>query len=168
MGRVAVSGFLDLVWSEESVAEARASLISRKGLSAEIADSWVGHLVREFPAGRIDIAALPHEIDLSAFTRDAGDQHICALALAGGAQFVFSHDRGYLGEPLAAHGIAVMRPDVFLTDLLQDNAQILSSIIDGQAAAWGGNRFDDPVKELLDALERAGAPTFAATMRLLA
>lgn len=165
MGRVATSGeFLDLIWSDESVAEARASLINYKGLKPEAADAWVGHLKREFPDGRVDISAVPEEIDLSALTKDDGDQHICALAIAGDASYVFTHDRGYLQEPLAALGIAVMRPDLYLTDLLDESDQALMVIVRQQAAQWGGGR---PVSELLDALERAQVPTFAAKMRLL-
>jgi len=82
MGRVAVNGFLDLIWSTESIAEARASLINYKGLSDEVADRWFGHLMRAFPDGKVDISLVPDGIDLAELTKDVGDQHICALALA--------------------------------------------------------------------------------------
>ena len=55
MGRVATANFLDLIWSDELILEARCSLIGHKGLSPETADYWVGHLGREFPRGRVDI-----------------------------------------------------------------------------------------------------------------
>jgi hypothetical protein len=53
LGRVATAGFCDLIWSRELVAEARASLIARKGPSEQAAQIWVGHLQREFPLGGV-------------------------------------------------------------------------------------------------------------------
>lgn len=54
MGRVADDlRLLDLLWSEELLAEAKRSLVEKKGLSEEIAARWVGYLSQGFPAGRI-------------------------------------------------------------------------------------------------------------------
>lgn len=39
----------DLIWSEELLSEAEASLVKGKGLLPEVAGFWVGHMRREFP-----------------------------------------------------------------------------------------------------------------------
>ena len=36
------------------------------------------------------------------------DDHVCALAIVGEADFLFSFDRGYRGKGLAAHGVNVL------------------------------------------------------------
>jgi hypothetical protein len=81
-GRLAAQlQLLDLFWSEQLLGETQRSLIENKGLPANSARRWVDYLRQSFPAGAIDIeqAELP---DLASLTRDPGDHHICALALA--------------------------------------------------------------------------------------
>ncbi|MBA3865556.1 MAG: hypothetical protein H0X42_04290 [Solirubrobacterales bacterium] len=54
MGRLAAGARLfDLVWSEELLGEAESSLIDREGLASGVAETWVGHMRREFPGGRL-------------------------------------------------------------------------------------------------------------------
>ena len=165
MGRVATIGrFITLVWSDELIAEARDSLITRKGLAPEVAERWVGHLPSEFPEGRIDIGATRQRVDLSELTKDPHDEHVCALAVAARPATLFTHDRGYLREPLAALGVEVERPDDFLCRLIGDEPEAVRRILEGQASAWGGGR---PIGELLNAIERAGTPAFAEKARTL-
>lgn len=165
IGRIATTGrFITLVWSDELIAEARHSLIARKGLAAEVAERWVGHLPSEFPEGRIDIAATRQRVDLPELTNDPHDEHVCALAVAARPVTLFTHDRGYLRAPLAALGVEVERPDTFLCRLIGVEPEAVRRILEGQASAWGGGR---PIGELLDAIERAGAPAFAEQARAL-
>jgi hypothetical protein len=105
-------------------------------------------------------------VDLASLTRDPGDEHVCALAIAGAADLLFTHDRGYLQEGLAAYGVSVMRPDAFLVELLATDERALVRIVRRQAQSWGA-RFADPLSELLAAFERAGARQFAARLRPL-
>jgi len=58
---------------------------------------------REFPGGGVDLADVPEDLDLASMTRDFGDAHVCALAIAGSADLLFTFDRGYLKEPLRDH-----------------------------------------------------------------
>ena len=59
MGRVADDlRLLDLVWSDDLLAEARRSLVEKKGLTGAVATRWVDYLPRNFPDGRADVAAL--------------------------------------------------------------------------------------------------------------
>jgi predicted nucleic acid-binding protein len=158
----ATAGLLTLLWSDELLAEAKRALIERKALTGGIADRWVGYLSQSFPDGREDIAARPASVELSAMTTDPGDEHVCALAVAGRADLLITFDRGYLNEPLRAHGVHVIEPDDFLTAGFEEHPRTLHRILDEQASSWGGGR---PLPELLDALERARAGRFVALVR---
>jgi predicted nucleic acid-binding protein len=165
MGRLAAGARLfDLVWSEELLGEAESSLIERKGLVTEVAETWVGHMRREFPDGRVDITAVPEDLDLASMTRDPGDVHVCALAIAGSADLLFTFDRGYLKEPLRRHGVEVPDLDRFLVERCEEQPQAMARIVEAQADVWSGGR---PLEELLVAFERANVPGFASALRSL-
>jgi predicted nucleic acid-binding protein len=165
MGRLAAGVRLfDLVWSEELLGEAKSSLIERKGLSTEVAETWVGHLRREFPGGCVDISAVPEDLDPASMTRDPDDVHVCALAIAGSADLLFTFDRGYLKGPLRRHGVEVPDLDLFLVEGCEEQPQIFAQIVEAQAEVWSGGR---PLEELVAALKRANVPSFAAALRPL-
>lgn len=165
MGRVADDlRLLDLLWSEELLAEAKRSLVEKKGLSEEIAARWVGYLSQGFPAGRVDISTVPGDLDLQSLTRDPEDIHVCALAIAGNADFLFSFDRAYLEDPLRLHGIEVPDLDEFLVRQCEEQPEAFRQTVGEQADSWGGGR---PVDDLLAAFERASVPKFVAVLRPL-
>ena len=162
MGRVADDlRLLDLVWSEELLAEARRSLIEKKGLAEEVAARWVDYLPQNFPAGATKIEGAM-QIDLDALTDDPDDHHVCALAIASGAGYLFTHDRGYLREGLRQHGVEVTTPDPFLTAAFEADPRELFGVLERQASSWAGGR---PIEELLAAIERAGAPELVGKAR---
>lgn len=163
MGRLGSGARLfDLIWSEELLGEAKASLMEHKGLSDEVAEKWVDHMRREFPNGRVDIAEAPESLDLASLTRDADDVHVCALAIVGNADYLFTFDRGYLSEPLGVHGVDLPDLDEFLVARCEEQPDALLETVERQAAAWDGGH---PVDDLLTAFERAGVPRFREAMR---
>jgi predicted nucleic acid-binding protein len=124
MGRLAAGVRLfDLVWSEELLGEAKSSLMERKGLTAEVAETWVDHMRREFPDGCVDISAVPGDLDLGSMTRYPGDTHVCALAIAGSADLLFTFDRGYLKDSLRRHGVEVPDLDRFLVERCEEHGE---------------------------------------------
>lgn len=162
MGRVADDlRLLDLVWSEDLLAEARRSLTQKKNLTEEVATRWVDYLPKNFPDGRTDVAGAP-DVDVDALTDDPDDHHVCALAIASGASYLFTHDRGYLREALGGLGVEVLAPDPFLVAAFEADSEGFLEIVELQAGGWAGGR---PVTELLAAIERAGAESFADKMR---
>ena len=165
MGRVAKRlELLDLVWSEELLAEARRSLVEKKGLSEQVAARWVGYLPRSFPDGETDLAnSTAGVVDLGALTNDPDDHHVCHLAIASGAGYLFTHDRGYLREALLGHGVEVIAPDSFLAAAFDDSPEGFLDLLERQAADWAAGR---SVDELLAAIERAGAERFAGKVRV--
>ncbi len=164
-GRLAAEArLLDLIWSEPLLAEAERVLVERKPVSPEVAARWIGYLRQAFPDAEIDISRLDPTINLATLTNDPDDQHVCALAIVGEADYLFSFDRGYLRKELAAHGVNVLSPDVFLSTQIDNEPAALRTLIAEQAAVWGGGK---DIGELLDAYERAKAPVFAGKARAL-
>ncbi len=163
LGRVADElRLFDIFWSEELLAEATDALIEKKGLAGEVARRWVEHLPRNFPAGRTDLSEVPSATDLSGLTTDPADHHVCALAVVSNADYLFSHDRGYLRDGLQRYGVEVLAPDEFLATAFDTHARGMLSILELQASTWAGGR---PIEELLAAIERAGAPALADKAR---
>lgn len=161
MGRIATRlRLLDLFWSDQLLAEAKASLMRRKSLSDEAAQRWVDYLRQSFPHGRTEVDR-PAGSEAASLTLDPGDHHVCALCLAAGVDYLFTHDRGYLSAALQEHGIAVVRPDQFLLTAFEEQPQAIMAVLELQAETWAGGR---PIGELLDALDRAGAGQFASAV----
>lgn len=162
-GRIAGSlRLLDLIWSDELLAESERVLIERKSLTADQAERWVGYLRQAFPGGRVELASV--EIAAAALSSDPADAHVCALAVGGSASYLFSFDRGYLRDGLAVHDVRVMAPDEFLVEAVDEEPAAFVTLLEEQAAVWGGGR---PVAELLAAFGRARVPAFAAKARQL-
>jgi predicted nucleic acid-binding protein len=164
-GRLATGPRLfTLIWSEELLAEARSALIRRKPVSAEVADRWVGYLSSSFPAEQVDLRGRDVAAATPAATTDPDDAHVCTLAIAGRAELLITADRGYLADVLQRDGVTVVTPDAILTSTLGQHEGAVLEVLDAQATAWAGGR---PIEELLDAIERAGAVTFATRAREL-
>ncbi|HYI98732.1 MAG TPA: PIN domain-containing protein [Thermoleophilaceae bacterium] len=162
-GRLALRlRLFDLLWSDELLTEAKRKLVEEKALSAEIAERWVGYLAESFPAGRVEIADAPAALNLAELTADPDDHHVCALAVAGKADYLVTRDRGYSPDGLRGHGVEVVAPDDLLCRALDDQPQAVLDVLELQAGEWGGGR---PVAVLLEAFERAGAPDFAGRAR---
>lgn len=162
-GRLASTGdLLELIWSNELVNETIKALIEEKGLDRESAELWVGLMTDAFPTGRVNIGALP-SIDLGALTSDKDDHHICALAIAGRAQYIFTFDKGFDPDALLDLGIEVTEPDAFLSQAIDTEPELFREILTEQAATWG----DRTLAELIDAIERTRCPKFAGDARKL-
>jgi predicted nucleic acid-binding protein len=163
LGRLALQQrLLTLIWSDELLAEAERVLAARKPLPTAAAAQWVGYLREAFPQERVDLDTLEAGIDLGSLTSDPDDQHICALAVAGGAELALTFDHGYQQAELEALGVTVRDPDAYLAGLLAEESGAVLSSVEATARAWGGGR---PVRELVEALDRAGAGQFAACLR---
>ena len=162
IGRAAAElRLLDLFWSGQLLEEAQSSLVEKKGLPADSAGRWVDHLRRNFPEGRVELGE-PAVSDLASLTSDPADAHVCALALAAQADYLFTHDRGYLRDALSGHGVRVLTPDEFLAPAFDADRQGMLGVLRWQADIWAGGR---TIEVLLDTIERAGAPAFAAKVR---
>ena len=57
---------LDLIWSDELLAEAKRVLQERKPMPEAAAERWVSLMREAFPDGRVDPSTLASDVDLSA------------------------------------------------------------------------------------------------------
>jgi hypothetical protein len=80
--------------------------------------------------------------------------NVCALAVAADADYLFTHDRGYLREGLGRFGVEVLVPDQFLGPAFDADTRGMLDILELQANSWEGGR---SIEDLLAAIERAGA-----------
>lgn len=166
LGRLALQQrLLTLIWSEDLLSEAERVLKERKPLPAPVAAQWVGYPREAFPHERIDLSTAPADLEARSLTSDPDDQHVCALAVAGGAELLLTFDRGYAHEQLRAHGVVVLDPDTYLTALLAEEPDAVLASVAATARVWGGGR---SVGELTEALARARAEQFAARLRAAA
>lgn len=157
MGRVAKGlELLDLVWSEELLAEARRSLVEKKGLSEDAAARWAGYLPQNFPDGETDLSGAATSVELSALTDDPDDHHVCRLAIAAGAAYLFTHDRGYLRAALQGHGVEVTAPDSFLTAAFDESPRGIPRSAREAGGRLGGRAADQRVADR-DRAGRGGA-----------
>jgi predicted nucleic acid-binding protein len=164
LGRAAdTGGLLKLIWSEELIRETTRVLVEDKGLDRDRAEVWAGLITKAFPAGRVDISQISSDVELSTLTSDDDDQHICALAVAGRADYILTFDKKFNVNALQALGIQAIEPDTFLSAAIDEDPESFREILTDQAAAWGGRT----IEELVDAIARAGAPVFAAKARKL-
>jgi predicted nucleic acid-binding protein len=162
-GRLALQQrLLTLVWSDELLAEVERVLVARKPLPAAVAAQWVGYLREAFPQEHVDLRALEAGVDLGSLTGDPDDEHVCALALAGGVELLLTFDHGYRRAELEAFGVTVRDPDTYLVRLVGEEPDAVLAAVRSTACAWGGGR---PVGELIDAYARAGAAQFAGHLR---
>jgi predicted nucleic acid-binding protein len=163
LGRLALRRrALTLIWSDELLAEAERVLMARKALPTAAATRWVGYLREAFPHERVDLDALGADVNLGSLTDDPDDEHVCALAVAGGAGLLLTFDHGYQRAQLQALGVTVLDPDTYLTRLLAEEPGTVIVSVEATARAWGGGR---PVAELVDAFARAGVEQFAERLR---
>ncbi len=163
LGRLALQQrLLTLIWSEDLLAEAERVLTERKPLPAAVAAQWAGYLREAFPNERVDLSTAPADVELRSLTRDPDDEHVCALAVAGGADLLLTFDRGYVHEQLRARGVMVLDPDTYLTALFAEEPDAVLASVTATARVWGGGR---SVDELTEALARARAERFAARLR---
>jgi hypothetical protein len=116
----------------------------------------------ELPIGYTNLDDVPASVDLASLTTDPADRHVCALAVVADADYLFTHDRGYLGEGLRRFGVEVLAPDEFLAPAFDADIRGMLDILELQASIWAGGR---PIEELLAAIERAGAPSLVDKAR---
>ncbi len=162
LGRLALEArLLDIVYSDELLAETKRVLMRDKPVGEPIAERWISYLRDAFPNGATSITNIPAAVDLASLTSDPDDEHVCALAIAAEANLLITFDTAFDHEALLAHGVRVVEPDAVLAPAYDEQPDLLLAILERQAAAWGGRS----LSELLDALERAGVPGFARNVR---
>jgi hypothetical protein len=101
---------------------------------------------------------------IPAMTCDEKDRHVLAAAVRANVEALVTFNlRDFPGAAVDPYDIRVVHPDDFLLDQVDLHPQQTRAALERQASAYKHDpmSFDD----LLDALDRAGVPDFAKSLR---
>jgi hypothetical protein len=151
------------VWTDELLDEWERVIVEDQQRTAESARSVINAVRSWFEDSRLDPADYRDRVtdDLSP---DPDDRIHIAACLDGRADVLLTRNtKDFPVEKLAAEGVRVMTADDFLIDLLRRRPKAVQEALVATAAA----RRRPPVTacELVDRMDKAGTPKFAARMR---
>ena len=158
---VARAGLIAPLWSERLLEE-WARTAARHGGAAEeaLARGEIAALGAGFPGARVahDPAA-----EAALWLPDAGDIHVLATALAGGAEAIITLNlRDFPRSVLAPHGVDAIHPDAALYALWLDRPEVVAGVVAGvQATAC---RLSGEAQPLRPLLKRARLPRLAKAL----
>jgi predicted nucleic acid-binding protein len=148
------------LWSERILEEMRRNLAEHR-ISDEQAARIVAAMRAAFEEAEVD----PDEITRlePAMTNEPNDRHVLAAAVAAGSEVVVTFNLAdFPAEACEPLGVEAIHPDQFLLDLHDLHPETVHAALERQATdltpPW-------PLDSLLDALETAGVPRFAAAVR---
>jgi len=157
--RAASAGLYRPHWNEEILDELRRNLIGKKGMAPEKAQRLVDTMRRYFDEALVS----DYESLLGAMTNDPKDRHVLAAAVHIGAQIIVTSNlQDFPASALAPYSIEAQSPDIFLSNLFNDEPDLVASLIVEQAAD-----LTNPPKtpqQTLDTLAQH-APEFARLVR---
>jgi predicted nucleic acid-binding protein len=155
--RAANAGLYRPHWSAEILEELQRNLAKRvgpNGAAARVAAMRQHYREAEVPG---------YEKLVAAMTNDPKDRHVVAAAVQAGAQvIVTSNIRDFSAFALAPHGLEAQTPDAFLTQLYEQQPQIVEGLVRRQAAAL---RKPPMTFEAILLQLAKQAPHFATTVR---
>ncbi len=152
---LAEASLFEVLWSESILDEVERNL-PKVGLSPDEAARRVNAMRAGFGAAAMvdDFEHLVNEM-----TCDTKDRHVLAAAVAGGADTLVTFNlKDFPEESTARHGIDVVHPDSFLTQLLVEDTERVLAALDGAAGRL--RRPPLTTRDFLAALS-ALAPIFA-------
>jgi predicted nucleic acid-binding protein len=150
------------LWSDRIVEEVRRNLIQKRGVAEEKANRLVGIMRAAFEEAEVDereIARLE-----PAMTNDPDDRHVLAAAVASDSELVVTFNlRDFPAAACEEMGVEAIHPDEFLLDLFDLDPALVRAVVTRQAE----DLTKPPVTldGLLEMLETAGVPRFAAAVR---
>lgn len=151
------------VWTDEVLDEWERVIVEDRQRTAESARSVTDAVRSWFAKSRLDPADYRDRVsdDLSP---DPGDRIHVAACLDGRADVLLTRNsKDFPVEMLAVNGVHLMSADDFLVDLLRRRPSAEQDAFVATAAA--GRRPPVDACELVDRIDRAGTPRFAARMR---
>jgi hypothetical protein len=158
---VARAGLVAPLWSERLLEE-WARTAARQGGAADeaLARGEIAALGAAFPGARVthDPAG-----EAALWLPDAGDIHVLATALAGGAEAIITLNlRDFPRSELAPHGVEAIHPDAALYALWLARPEAVAGVVaDVQATASRLSGEEQPLRPLL---KRARLPRLAKAL----
>ena len=147
-----------VVWTDELLDEWERVIIRERRRSPETAASVTAAIREFFADGRIDRNQYDHLIDEMP-GKDRDDRPHMAAAIAARADaLVTSNTADFPAAPLAALGLRVVGPDIYLNELLDDHPQeVIATIV---RIAAEKTRPPKTPADILNALRGAGLREF--------
>lgn len=157
--RLAERDLYRALWSADIVDELRRNLLDEGFQSTS-----VDHLLAEMGAAFPDAEVSGYRSLIDGLGCDPKDRHVLAAAVrADAAAIVTFNVRDFPGPSVEPFEIEIIDPDAFLLDQLDLAPAAVTDDLTRQAAA--NRREPKTLPGLLDALARAGAPSFADELR---
>ncbi len=159
--RLAEIGYHELMWTEDLLTEVRRILVDYKGLPAENAVRFCTQIRATFPDG--EIARSVYEERIGRQSGPDPDDHVHSAAAAEGRATVLL--TANLGDfPISDVQPCMARhPDDYYCDVLDADPELIDLVLDAMSAHL--TRRPVTVAGVIDSLERAGCPKFAARLR---
>lgn len=157
--RLAERDLYRALWSDDIVEELRRNLIE-DGFNADS----IGRLSLEMATAFPDASVTGYRSLIDDLTCDPKDRHVLAAAVRGEAAAIVTFNiRDFPAASVEAHEVEVIHPDAFLLDQLDLAPVAVIDELSRQAAA--NRRQPKTLPTLLDALAKAGVPSFADEVR---
>lgn len=157
--RLAERGLFRPLWSADIVEELRRNL-TELGIGLTTIDGLLDQMTFAFP----DAEVIGYEALIDVMTCDPKDRHVLAAAVRADAGAIVTFNvKDFPHHSVAPFELDVIHPDAFLLDQLDLAPGAVLDELAEQAAA--NRRAPKTSPQLLDALERAGAPAFADEVR---
>jgi predicted nucleic acid-binding protein len=157
--RLAERNLYRALWSPDIVDELRRNLIEA-GLRAASVDRLINQMRRAFP----DAEVSGYRSIIDGLTCDPKDRHVLAAAVRSDASAIVTFNEGdFPAVSVQPFEIEVIHPDAFLLDQLDLARDTVIDELRQQAAA--NRQIPKTVPDILDALARAGASSFADEVR---
>jgi predicted nucleic acid-binding protein len=148
-------------WSAAILAEVRRTVIAKRSVTASAIDRTLALMSATFDYAMVE--GWEHLVD-QLYLPDPDDRHVLAAALAGEAQTIVTANlRHFPADDLRPHDIVAISPDQFLSKILDTEPDIVIEALHSQAERY--RRPPMELNDLLDCLDRAGAPIFARRIR---
>lgn len=157
--RLAEGKLYDARWSKDILDELERSLL-RSGINPTSVAYTIAEMQRSFSEAEIT----GYQSLITSMTCDPKDRHVLASAARGKVSAIVTFNlKDFPKSSLDPYEVDVIHPDHFLLDLLDlEPMQVTEDIIQ---QAVTNKRPPNTLRELLDALAKAGAPSFADTIR---
>lgn len=159
--RAAEAELYCVYFSQEILDGATRNLVNKKRMTEQKAARFQQMIKNTFPEAMVEV---PEEI-VATMTNHPGDRHVLAAAIVTKAEVIVTDNlKHFPQEALEPYGIEAQHPDVFLTQLFDQDPESMVEVIWQQA-----NALKNPpqtVTELLDRLEKNNrVPSFVSKVR---
>jgi predicted nucleic acid-binding protein len=155
--RLADAGAFRPLWSETVLEEIRRNAVLR-GFDAVGIDRRLDTMRQYFPDAMVD----GYEDLVHAMTCDEKDRHVLAAAARAGADSIVTFNtRDFPPASVAPFAVDVVHPDDFLLDQLDLFPSTVCAVLRELSEDYVAPPMT--VADVLETLERAGTPRFAAT-----